>query len=62
MKSVIKLSEGPVREIEVEVPAEKVDEVFAEIYHRYRKEAKIPGFRPGRAPLTIIKSKFHDAI
>ena len=62
MKSVIKLSEGPVREIEVEVPAEKVDEVFAEIYHRYRKEANIPGVRPGRVPLTIIKSKFHDAI
>ncbi len=62
MKSFIKHSEGLVREIEVEIPAEKVDATFAEYYHKYRKEVKIPGFRPGKAPLSIIKSKFHDAI
>jgi trigger factor len=62
LKSTIKASEGLIREIEIEVPTETVDATFAEIYHRYRKEAKIPGFRPGKAPLAMIKSRFRDAI
>jgi trigger factor len=56
------LSEGLVREIEIEIPAEVVDAAFAETYHKYSKEAKIPGFRPGKAPLSVIKSRFNDAI
>ena len=62
MKSFIKHSDGLVREIEVEIPTEKVDATFAEYYHKYRKDVRVPGFRPGKAPLSIIKSKFSDAI
>ncbi|MBN2225907.1 MAG: trigger factor [candidate division Zixibacteria bacterium] len=62
MKSTIKSSDGLVREIEIEIPAETVDAAFAEAYHKYRKEAKIKGFRPGKAPLTVIKGKFQAAI
>jgi trigger factor len=62
LKSTIKLSDGLIREIEVEIPAEQVDSAFAETYHKYRTEGKIKGFRPGKAPLTVIKSKFGDAI
>lgn len=62
MKSVIKLSEGLVRELEIEIPVEVVDAAFAEAYHKYCKEAKIPGFRPGKAPLSVIKSRFNEAI
>jgi len=62
LKSTIKSSDGLVREIEIEIPAETVDAAFAEAYHKYRKEAKIKGFRPGKAPLTVIKGKFQAAI
>ena len=62
MKAIIKSSDGLKREIEVEVPADIVDAAFAERYHKYRKEANIKGFRPGKAPLAIIKSKFQEAI
>jgi trigger factor len=62
LKSFIKRSEGLVREIEVEIPAETVDAAFAEYYHKYRKDANIPGFRPGKAPLAIIKSKYDKEI
>ena len=62
MKSTIKSSDGLIREIEIEIPVDKVDTAFAEVYHKYRTEAKIKGFRPGKAPLTVIKSKFNDAI
>ncbi|UCD17168.1 MAG: trigger factor [Candidatus Zixiibacteriota bacterium] len=62
MKSTIKSSDGLVREIEIEVPTNTVDAAFAETYHKYRKEATIKGFRPGKAPLTVIKSKFQAAV
>ncbi len=62
MKSVIKSSNGLVRELEIEIPAETVDAAFAETYQKYRREAKIPGFRPGKTPLNVIRSRFGDAI
>lgn len=62
MKSEIKSADGLVREIEIEVDAETVDAAFAEAYKKYSKEAKIKGFRPGKAPMSVIKSKFGDAI
>jgi trigger factor len=62
LKSAIKHSEGLIREIEVEIPVETVEATFAEFYQKYRKELKIPGFRPGKAPLSVIKSKFSEAI
>jgi len=62
LKSEIKSSNGLVREIEIEVPAETVDKAFAEQYRKYQKEAKIKGFRPGKVPKNIIKTKFYDLI
>lgn len=46
------------RVIEIEIPKEKVDEKFDEVYKLLKKEASIPGFRPGKAPLSIIKTRF----
>ncbi|MEW5924066.1 MAG: trigger factor [Candidatus Zixiibacteriota bacterium] len=62
MKSEIKSSDGLVREIEVEIPADMVDAAFSEQYKKYQKEAKIKGFRPGKVPMSVIKSKFYDLI
>ncbi len=61
MKSEIKKSEGLVREMEIEVDVEKVTAAFNKVYDKYLKEANIPGFRPGKAPLNIIKTKFSEA-
>jgi trigger factor len=58
----LKLSDGLVREIEVEVPADEVDAAFSEKFNKYRKQARIKGFRPGKAPLNLIKSMFSDAV
>jgi trigger factor len=62
LKATIKSSDGLKRAIEIEIPADIVDAAFAERYHKYRKEANIKGFRPGKAPLAIIKTKFQEAI
>jgi trigger factor len=46
------------RIIEAEIPKDKVDEKFDEVFKLIKKEAKIPGFRPGKAPISVIKSRF----
>jgi len=61
LKSEIKTSNGLNREIEVEIDAATVAAAFEQIYEKYRKEAKIKGFRPGKAPLNVIKTKFREA-
>ncbi len=54
--------EGLKRELNIEVPADIVDQTFGKIYSQYRKQAKIKGFRPGKAPLNIIRSKFKNEV
>jgi len=62
LKSTLKSSDGLVREIGVEIPVETVNAAFSETYAKYRKEAKVKGFRPGKAPMDVIKSMYHDDI
>jgi trigger factor len=46
------------RKLEVTIPEEEVSEKFGEVYKALKHEAKIPGFRPGKAPMDIIKSRY----
>jgi trigger factor len=46
------------REIEVEVDADEVSKTFRTVVKRYQKLARIPGFRAGKVPESLIRSKF----
>jgi trigger factor len=46
------------REIEVEAPAEEVSQTYRTVIKRYQKLARIPGFRAGKVPESLIRSKF----
>ena len=46
------------RSIEVEAPAADVDKAFRQVTRRYAKVARIPGFRAGKVPESLIKSRF----
>lgn len=50
------------REIEVEVPADEVSKAFKTVTKRYQKLARIPGFRAGKVPESLIRSKFTKEI
>jgi trigger factor len=50
------------REVVVDVPAEDVAKTYRKVVGNYRKYARIPGFRPGKAPESVIKRKFADDI
>ncbi len=46
------------REVEVEIPAEEVEKETAATLKKFRKQAKIPGFRPGKVPESVIRNRF----
>lgn len=46
------------REIGVEVDAETVSKAFRRVIKKYQKLARIPGFRVGKVPETVIKNRF----
>lgn len=53
--TVTKLEENKVR-LEVEVPAEKVREGVEAKVRELRKQVRVPGFRPGKAPRRMIEN------
>jgi trigger factor len=50
------------REVEIEVPADEVSKAFRTVLKRYQKVARIPGFRPGKVPETVLRSRFAGSI
>ena len=50
------------RVLEIEIPVEKVKGEFDSVYLEYQRKAKIPGFRPGKAPLELIKKRYKDKV
>ena len=46
------------RELVIDVPADEVAAAFRKVAANYRKYAKIPGFRAGKVPESIIRRRF----
>ena len=53
-----KLNPELMREIAVEVDADTVSRSFRSVVKKYQKLARIPGFRVGKVPESVIKSRF----
>jgi trigger factor len=50
------------KSLRVTVPVDRVREAEARALKYYAKRAKLPGFRPGKAPDTVVRKRFGDAI
>ncbi len=46
------------REIQVEIPAEEVARETESLIQKYQKVARLPGFRRGHVPASIIRQRF----
>ncbi len=46
------------RKMTIKLPAERVDGEIAKQLQRLSKKVKIPGFRPGKVPMKIMKSRY----
>ena len=50
------------KSLHVTVPVDLVREAEARALKYYAKRARLPGFRPGKAPDTVVRKRFGDAI
>jgi trigger factor len=46
----------------IEIPSDVVDAEINRIAKGYTKQAKIPGFRPGKVPASVVKQRFKQEI
>ena len=50
------------RELEIEIPAEVVEKETQRVTREFTRLARIPGFRPGKAPAELVRRRFWDDI
>ena len=50
------------KKINIEIPAERVNEEIDKAYSAIQKKAKMQGFRPGKAPMNMIIRTYGDAM
>jgi len=50
------------RELDLEIPADEVIKATEKVAKDFAKIARVPGFRPGKAPISLIKRRFAEDI
>jgi trigger factor len=56
-------SVGPCKKhLKITIPRAEVDRQFGDSLKSMRREAAVPGFRPGRAPATLVQKKFKKEV
>src|SRR5580698_4494585 len=68
IKSEIDITQGSMtettcrRELELEIPVEDVKKTVVRVAREFARHARVPGFRPGKAPVPLIRRRFADDI
>jgi trigger factor len=50
------------RELDLEIPADEVSKKMESVAKEFARIARVPGFRPGKAPVSLIRRRFADDI
>jgi trigger factor len=50
------------KSLDFEVPQDVVDHEVGHIAQEFARKAKVPGFRPGKAPVAVIKTRYKEEI
>jgi trigger factor len=50
------------KSLDFEVPQDVVDHEIGHIAQEFARKAKVPGFRPGKAPVAVIKTRYKEEI
>src|SRR6185437_8397051 len=50
------------QQVTVEIPAEEVSEREEALVQQYSKQARVPGFRKGKVPASVVRSRFAEQL
>ena len=62
MRVVVESDEGLKKKLLVDLPAEQVDSAVEKKLVELAKQVKLDGFRPGKAPINVIKQRFGKSV
>lgn len=62
MQVSVEATQGLERRLTISVPAEQIEKLVKDSLQREAKRARIPGFRPGKVPVTVINKRYGAAI
>src|SRR5262249_53223680 len=62
MKVEVEKQPGSVSKLQIELPADEVAKEWDAIANSFARFAKIPGYRPGKAPRAVIDKRFRKEI
>ena len=62
MKVEVETQPGSVSTLQIELPPEEVSKEWDSIANSFARLAKIPGYRPGKAPRAVIEKRFRKQI
>src|SRR5205085_4220016 len=62
MKVEVEKQPGSVSKLQIELPADEVAKEWDTIANSFARFAKIPGYRPGKAPRAVIDKRFRKEI
>ena len=64
METQVNITEkdGWVRVLDIEVPVSVVEEAFEKVTQKYQNQVEVPGFRPGKAPLEMVRARYRQQI
>ncbi len=54
---------GPVkRALKIEVPEDAVNSEFLKVYSELKRQVRVPGFRPGKAPVAVLEKRYSKMV
>lgn len=61
--SIVKTKEDAAsKSLQVTVPVDRIEQAETKAVRHYSKQARLPGFRQGKAPEAVVRRRFGDAI
>src|ERR1051325_8503110 len=62
MKVEVEKQPGSISKLQIELPGDEVAKEWDSIANSFARFAKIPGYRPGKAPRSVIDKRFRKEI
>ena len=62
MQVTVETGEGLAREMRVELPPEEIEREVDKRLRDVARQARLPGFRPGKVPMRVLRQRFGDSV
>jgi len=62
MQVTVETGEGLARQMTVELPPEEIEQEVDKRLQEVARNARLPGFRPGKVPMRVLRQRFGDGV